>query len=96
MAARIKKQALLVTTSHKGVFFGYGFKSTAKDIELIDARMCVSWSADMHGVLGLASKGPSASCRISDKVSSIILKDVTAQIPVSADAIKRWEESEWK
>lgn len=50
---------LVVTTAHRGVFFGFAKPTENKTIRLRDAQMCVYWSADVKGVLGLASKGPS-------------------------------------
>lgn len=35
------KIALVVTTEHKGVFFGYGVPTTEKTIRIEQARMCV-------------------------------------------------------
>lgn len=35
--------ALLVTTAHKGVFFGYGQPTNEKTIRLTKARMAVYW-----------------------------------------------------
>lgn len=34
-----------------------------KTIRLKDARLCVYWSADLRGFMGLAAYGPSGSCR---------------------------------
>ena len=75
-----KLKPLLVTTAHRGVFFGYGIQSDAPTITLERAKMCVYWPADLHGVLGLASEGPNTSCKIGPEVSRITLRDVTAVI----------------
>lgn len=91
-----KTQFLLVTTAHKGVFAGYGVKSESKIIELSKARMCVYWSAEVKGVLGLASSGPTSNCKVGPAVSSILLQDVTAVIDVSPEAEKAWETIVWK
>lgn len=90
------KTALMVTTEHRGVFFGYGHKSDDKIIELERARMCVFWSKDMKGVMGLATMGPSPSCRISPAVKSITLQGVTSVIEVSDEAKEKWERQPWK
>lgn len=86
---------LLVTTAHRGVFFGLGTPSDAKTIRLEQARMCVSWSSDMHGVLGLASKGPSKNCRIGPAVPALTLNDVTMAVEVSPEAAAAWEKQPW-
>ncbi len=89
------KQPLLVTTVHRGVFFGYGVMSDEATIELEQSRMCVSWSNDVHGVLGLATSGPSKTCKIGPAVSRIVLREVTAVALVSPEAITRWESEPW-
>src|SRR5688572_20319081 len=59
-----KLQPLIVTTAHKGVFFGYGVNNGENTIRIERARMCVYWSADVKGVVGLAATGPTKGCRI--------------------------------
>ena len=91
-----KKQAVMVTTKHRGVFFGYADKiPSGKTITLERARMAVYWSQDMGGILGLASKGPSASCKIGPSVREILLQDVTSCTKVSDAAAAKWEASTW-
>lgn len=87
---------LLVTTAHKGVFFGVGQVTTEKIIELKRARMCVYWSAEVKGVLGLASSGPTSNCKVGPTVPSILIQDVTAIVEVTPEAAKAWETSVWK
>ena len=91
----MKRIALLVTTAHKGVFFGYGKRTDAATIELSDARMCVYWTSDCKGVLGLAANGPTKSCRIGPKVPVLTLRDVSAVIEVSKVAALAWEKEPW-
>lgn len=86
---------LLVTTVHRGVFFGYGVPSDAPIIKLNRAKMCVYWSADIKGVLGLAVTGPNTNCKIGPEVSEIILRDVTAIVMVSKVAETQWAKSLW-
>mgnify|MGYP003394165495 CR=1 FL=1 len=87
---------LLVTTSYGGVFFGYGQAGSGGDtIRLERARMCVSWSADMHGVLGLAAYGPSMTCQVGPQVTAVTLSGLTAVVECSEVAAKRWENEVW-
>lgn len=86
---------LLVTTAHRGVFFGYGQATEEKIIRLERARMAVYWSADVKGVIGLAQIGPTARCRIGPPAPKIILQDVTAVMEVSEAAAKAWESEPW-
>lgn len=88
---------VVVTTAHNGVFFGYGdADSTSKTITITQARMCVYWSADVQGVLGLAANGPSASCKVGPAAPKILLQDVTSIMECSPAATKRWESGPWK
>ena len=89
------KKAVLVTTAHRGVFCGYAEDTSGETITLMEARMAVYWSKDMRGVLGLASKGPSESCRISPAVESMTLESITGVALVSDDAMARWKAEPW-
>ena len=85
---------LVVTTLHKGVFFGYGEKPTGdcpKSIRIERAQMCVSWATSIHGVLGLAATGPDNNCKIGPAVPSITLSDVTSVMEASDEAAAAWE-----
>ena len=86
---------VVVTTSHRGVFFGYGKPTESSIIRIEKARMCVYWAQDMKGVLGLASAGPSKGCRVGPAVPAITLRDVTSIIEVSKGAAKLWETAPW-
>ena len=91
----MKQTALLVTTTHKGVFFGYGEPTTEATIKLERARMCVYWSSECHGVLGLAAKGPTKNCKVGPAVPAITLRDVTSVTEVSEAAVQAWEREPW-
>jgi len=92
----MKEQAVLVTTVHKGVFFGYASQGVkAKSITLRNARNCVYWSNDVKGFLGLAANGPSNSCRIGPKVPELTLTDVTSVSKVTPEAVEKWEKNPW-
>ena len=86
---------LLVTTLHRGVFFGYGQPTDAETIQLRRVRMCVYWSTDMRGVMGLASKGPSKTCKIGPEVPAVTLRNVTGVVECTAAAAKAWEDGPW-
>lgn len=93
-----KEIPLVVTTAHRGVFFGYGVPGDRdKDtIRLERARMCVYWSQDMKGVLGLAAIGPTKSCRVGPPVPAITLRDVTSVMEATEDTAKAWENGPWE
>ena len=90
-----KKQALVVTTEHRGVFFGYGEITTGKTIKLTEARMCVYWSPDVKGVVGLAANGPTEGCRIGPAAPAITLQGVTSIMEVSTAAEAQWQKQPW-
>lgn len=94
--------AAVVTTKHRGVFFGYLTNGMPEQLGEGDSlavgeiRMCIYWPASMKGVLGLASKGPNSSCKIGDKVpGETRLYGVTAVFPVTEAAAKKWEDAPW-
>lgn len=90
-----KKQPLVVTTAHRGVFFGYAEPTTEKIIKLEHARMCVYWSNDVKGVVGLASVGPSEECRIGPAAPAITLQDITSIMEVTPEAEAKWNQQPW-
>ena len=94
---RSKKHAeryVLVTTEHRGVFAGYAYDTSGDVISLRAARNCIYWSADVKGFLGLASTGPSASCKIGP-AADIELRKITAVAAVTPEAQAKWEAAPW-
>ncbi len=88
------ERAVLVTTAHKGVFFGYSSETGGPKIKLRDGRLCVYWSTDLKGFMGLASHGPSSACRIGPP-ADIELRDITAVVEVSKQAEEKWKAAPW-
>ena len=89
-------KAVLVTTVHRGVFFGYAKEKVKnKSITIKNARNCVYWSSDVKGFLGLAANGPSANCKIGPTVPELTLIDVTSVSAVVPEAVEKWEKSPW-
>ena len=91
---------VMVTTDNtkRGVFFGYAVAPVdylATEIELFDFRMCVYWSADTHGVFGLASKGPGADCRVSPSAPHVGLTGITSIADCTPEAVEAWESEPW-
>lgn len=88
-----KEQPVLVTTAHRGVFFGYTDDPDAEVIPLKRARLCVRWSADVKGFMGLAANGPTSGCRIGPP-ADIKLRNITAmRCPDALDLVRRWNET---
>jgi len=92
--ANKNERPVVVTTQHRGVFFGYTTQTDGKTIKLRAGRLCVYWSTDLRGFMGLASHGPSKGCKIGPP-ADIELRDITAVLEVTSDAVKRWEDAPW-
>ena len=90
----MKERAVLVTTAHRGVFFGYATDVDGETITLRAARLCLYWSADVKGFMGLASSGPSKSCRVGPR-ADITLRNITAVLTVEPAAVAAWESAPW-
>lgn len=93
------KIPVLITTDNtkRGVFMGFiDPKSADKEtLEATEVRMAVYWSADVKGVVGLASKGPTKGCRISSAAKKAVLKGVTATLEISDEALAAWRKEPW-
>lgn len=88
------ERAVLVTTAHRGVFFGYATDTDGAIVKLRKARNCLYWSADVQGFLGLARTGPTSSCRIGP-AADIELRDVTCVAICTPEAVAAWEGAKW-
>ncbi len=85
---------VLVTTIHRGVFFGFAKRAdtTRQDsMELRRVRCCIYWSRDIGGFLGLASRGPSNECKIGSEAPSVLLHGITSCSHVTEEAVARWK-----
>lgn len=89
-----KEIPVLVTTSHRGVFFGYTKETEGAIIKLRAARNCLYWPAEQKGFMGLASQGPVAGCRIGP-AADMELRDITAVGICSEAAVAAWEKAPW-
>jgi hypothetical protein len=89
-----KERAVLVTTEHRGVFFGYAKETDGDTIKLRAARNCLYWSANVKGFLGLANTGPDAKSRVGPP-ADIELRKITCVAEVSEAAKVAWESAPW-
>lgn len=94
------KVPVLITTDNtkRGVFMGFIDPKDAdkETMEASEVRMAVYWSTDVHGVIGLAAKGPTKNCRISPAAKRAVIKGVTAVLEISDEALKAWRKEPWK
>lgn len=86
---------VVVVTQGNAIFCGWTTTPDADVIKLRAARQAVYYSADTHGLLGLASNGPGKDSRIGPP-ANITVRNVTHVIECSPDAIKKWEGAGWK
>jgi hypothetical protein len=91
------KKAVLITTDKRGVFMGYIDPKDIKETQLTatDVRMCVKWSEDVKGVVGLAANGPSKNCRITAAAPKAVLHGVHAILEITKKAEKEWKKEHW-
>lgn len=85
---------VVVTTVHKGVFFGYIKDSQPTDVKTIRierARNCIYWSTSVRGFMGLAASGPTKDCRVGLSVPALTLQDVNGVIEATPEAAAAWE-----
>lgn len=94
MVADKRERAVLVTTSRRGVFFGYAINTDGATINLRAARNCLYWPAGNKGFLGLASFGPLAGSRVGP-AADIELRDITCVAECTDEAVKAWEVAPW-
>lgn len=88
------ERAVVITTKHRGVFFGYAEDTSGEVISLRAARNCIYWSSDVRGFMGLAATGPTSTCRVGP-AADIELRDITSVMTCSPEATAAWEKSPW-
>lgn len=93
-----KGQAVVVTTQHRGVFFGYLVGEPSKEkVQVTGLRNCVYWSADVKGIFGLAATGPSKTCKVGLAVPGpSTLFDITGVYTCTDEAAAKWEHGPWQ
>lgn len=94
-AKQAAEQAVLITTEHRGVFFGYASDATGSTVVLKRARNCLYWSRDVKGFLGLATTGPTAQCKIGPAAKEITLHKVTSATLCEPASVEAWEKAPW-
>ncbi len=92
--AKKTERYVVVTTEHRGVFAGYASDTDGDQIKLRDARLCLYWSTDVKGFMGLAGAGPTKRCRIGPP-ADITLRNITSVIECTPEATAAWEEAPW-
>jgi len=88
-------EKVVITTNHRGVFFGTMEDDRGDVVVLTDARNCISWSETTHGFLGLASIGPQPGSKIGPAVPRLTLSGVTSIALCTEAASALWESEPW-
>jgi hypothetical protein len=86
------KATVLVTTSHRGVFWGTieSTRDNGRTIVLTGARNAIYW-ATSKGFLELAQIGPNKASKVGATAPRITLHDVTSVTECTDEAAKAWE-----
>lgn len=92
------ERCVLVTTEHRGVFFGYLIGDARKEsVRLRRARNVVYWDAACRGFIGLAANGPTAACRVGPSAGDeSTIFDITGVFGCTEEARRRFEDAPWK
>jgi hypothetical protein len=86
---------VVVTTIHRGVFFGELVSEDGDVAKLTEARNCVYWPTETKGFLGLAATGPTRGAKVGPACPSITLRGVTSISECTPEAAKAWEAGPW-
>lgn len=89
----------LITTSKRGVFFGYHAPlppdTLPETLTLKDCRMVVYYSAECRGITGLAASGPKKGSRISPKALETTVTPVDSASVCTPEAVAAFESGVW-
>lgn len=96
MAKEKDGRAVLVTTEHRGVFFGYVEDESKFPAEITLTRMrnCIQWRG-LQGFLQLTTTGPTTACRIGPAAERGTLAKCTGRWDIDAKAVEAWETAPW-
>ena len=84
-------KAVIITTQHRGVFFGELEKGTeeSRTVTLTNARNAIYW-ATTKGFIELAQTGPNSKSKIGSVAPRIVLHDVTSVTECTDAAAAAW------
>lgn len=89
------ERPVLVTTAHRGVFFGYATDTSGETIKLRAGRCCLYWPRAQKGFIGLAKDGPIDGSRVGP-AADIELRNITSVSNCTPEAVARWEKFPWQ
>jgi len=85
-----QNRPVVVTTEHRGVFFGFASETNGEVIDLKRAQLVIYWTSDLRGFMGLASHGPGSGCKIGRPVD-IQLRGITSVVECTPAAVEKFE-----
>ena len=92
------KRPVLVTDTHRGIYFGYLVKHDIpnRTVKLEGMRHCFYYTLTdaNEGTYGLATSGPAKGSKIGPCVNATI-HDVSKVVDCSVSAVDRWESATW-
>jgi hypothetical protein len=91
--SKAKTKAILVTTLHRGVFYGLvpaDQDMNARTMALKGARCAIYWGTT-RGIGQLAQTGPTENSAIGAPADIEALHDITAVWAVTDEAREKWE-----
>jgi hypothetical protein len=94
MAKPNEERLYIVLTEFKEIFCGWSSDVSGDRIRLRNARQAVYYSAETHGLLGLATNGPAKGSKIGP-AANIEVRRVVNVIECSQAAIAAWETAKW-
>lgn len=81
---------VIVTTEHRGVFFGYATDTSGSEIHMTNVRMPIKFGTT-RGLLELSDTGPTHKSLVSARAERMEIRKITAVIDVAPEAVKAWE-----
>jgi|SRR5262245_16977953 len=89
-----EEKLVVILTEFKEIFCGWTTDTSGESIKLRNARQAVYYSADTHGLLGLAVTGPAKGSKIGPP-ANIECRKVVNIIECGPAAIEAWEDAQW-
>lgn len=87
-----KERPVLVTTQHRGVFFGFTADGDGERVTLKRCRNVLYWDQECKGFLGLTNTGPLGASRIGPEAPEVQLRNITSVSEMTPAAAKAFTE----
>lgn len=88
------ERLVIVLTEFKEIFCGWSSDVSGDRIKLRNARQAVYYSAETHGLLGLAVTGPARGSKIGP-AANMEIRRVVNVVECSQAATQAWENATW-